>query len=324
MEKLTKKQQIIKLKEGDFVDDIFVIKIKKSMIPYANGYSFALILSDSSGASIEYKYWGGTDENKVRKLFLSIKSDSVVRVAGKINSYNGKLQISGDEFTILNVLNPGEYDAEFISPPQRNPEEMYSMLLSKINSVFNIEIKNLLLKIFEGDLKEKFLIHPGAIQIHHNWKSGLLQHVLEIIEYCETSVSLFKGLDRDLLIAGAVLHDIGKLEEIEVTSRIKGTQKGQLISHLVLGTNYVSEKLKQSNISEIIKDKLMHMIVSHHGKTELGSPKPPMFPEALVLYYADEMSSKVSEMIEFIKEARKNTEDDFMYDSKKGTNIFLR
>ena len=173
MERFTKKQPISTLKSGDLVNDIFVVKIKRSVSPYVKGYSVALFLTDASGRSIEYKYWGGRDEGKVRALFSSIKQDSVVLINGKASMYNDKMQITSDEESPPKALNPEEYNASFIMTPKKDVEEMYSMLLSKINSVQDESIKNLLLRTFENDLKDKFKKHPGAIEIHHNWISGL-------------------------------------------------------------------------------------------------------------------------------------------------------
>ena len=121
-----------------------------------------------------------------------------------------------------------------------------------------------------------------------------------------------------------MLHDIGKLEEIEMTTRIKGSRKGQFVGHLGLGIALLAEKLKESRIDDLLKDKLLHLMASHHGKVEFGSPKEPMIPEALALHYADEMSSKISEMIEFVKANREATEDDFMYHHRNSKNIFLK
>ena len=323
MEKLIKKQQIKELKEGDLVNDIFVVKIKKSIRVYARGYSFSLILSDSSGGSIEYKYWGGQDENKIKELFGSIKSDSVIFIDGKVNTYNNKLGINADETNVLKVLKEEEYEADFIMSSKKDIEVMYMTLLSKIDSIENFGLKRFVKGIFQ-EIGDKFKKHPGAIQIHHNWRGGLLEHTLEVIEYCETSVKLFPQLNRNLLLTGAILHDMGKLEELETTSRIKGSQKGQLIGHLSLGLNYVSKKLEICELDELTKNKILHLIASHHGKLENGSPKEPMFPEALVLYYADELSSKTSEMINYINENKDITEDDFMYKFREGKNILLR
>lgn len=135
---------------------------------------------------------------------------------------------------------------------------------------------------------------------------------------------MFPSLNKDLLIAGAMLHDIGKLEEVIVTSRIKGTNIGQLIGHLPLSIIFVSNKCDEIGLDKIQKEKLLHIITSHHGKLEFGSPKEPMIPEAVVIYYADELSSKVTEMIGFIEMAKKDTEDDFMYNKRGGKNIYLK
>ena len=122
-------------------------------------------------------------------------------------------------------------------------------------------------------IEKKFKKHPGGIEIHHNWTGGLLQHTLEVLNYCKLSWELFPELSKDLLITGALLHDIGKLEELAVTSRIKGTNKGQLIGHIVLGSTYVSNKIDEIGMEDEPKDKILHMIVSHHGRMECPLPK---------------------------------------------------
>lgn len=323
--KFTKKQPLNILKPGDFIDDIFVVKIKKGVSQYAGGYSFQLLLSDSSGKTIDYKYWGGPDEGKVRALFDSIKSDSVVHVQGKFGSYNNKPQITTNEPHIIEALEPDQYEGDFIKKAKRDTEEMYTQLLEIIETIQNEQLKKLLQTIFEDEnIKKRFKIHPGAIEIHHNWTGGLLQHTLEVTKYCELSVNLHPNLNRDFMLTGALLHDIGKLEELAVTSRIKGTKKGQLIGHITLGFNFLAKKMDELNLDEDLKEKLLHIIVSHHGKNEFGSPKQPMFPEAVAIYYADELSSKIAEMIEFIEHNKDTTEDDFMYHYRKGINILLK
>lgn len=321
-----KKQTISSLSEGNQVDDIFVVKIKKGISPYVKGFSFHILLSDNSGRTLEYKYWGNEDKNQVKGIYDSIKSDSVVHVKGVVSSYKGTLQLVSNNPSDIRVLDKGEYrEEEFIKPPKRNLNEMYSELMEEIDSVKNDEIKKLLLGIFNNpEIKKKFEKHPGGIEIHHNWIGGLLQHTLEVLNYCKLSRQLYPDLDMNLLVAGALLHDIGKLQEMDVTSRIKGTNTGQLIGHIVLGSSYISKIMEEIKMDKGLQDKILHMIVSHHGKLEYGSPKEPMFPEATVLYYADEMSSKIAEISEFVKNSKEDTEDDFMYNRRKGHNILLK
>jgi len=325
MEKITKKKLINEYKEGDFVDDIFVVKIKRGISSYEKGDYLSLILTDSRGKSIDYRYWGSADEGKIKQLYDSIKEDSVVYIKGKFSSYKGRSQITSNEQDIIEVIGKGRYNEEdFIKKSLKDIEKLYEKLVGYINNINNEQLKNLLRSIFNEELREKFKRHPAAISIHHNWIGGLLEHTLEVVRYCELSKEIFPELDKDLLITGALLHDIGKLEEMEMTTRIKGTNKGMFVGHLVLGSVLVSNKMNEIGLDNVTKEKILHMIVSHHGKVENGSPREPMFPESIVLYFADEISSKTAEMIGFIKDNKDETEDDFMYHHKKGLNIFLR
>ncbi len=324
----SKKKPINELKEGDRVEDIFVVKIKRVMLPYKNksGYYFSLVLSDSSGRSIECKYWGKESEDNTKMVYDSIKGDSVVFVQGRVENYGGKLQISANPpADSIRTLSEGEYDPnDFIMPARRDIERMVKELNGYIESIQNTEIRSLLNKVFQGSFLEKFKVHPGSIEIHHNWTGGLLQHTLEVVKYSDLSKNLFNDMDRDLLIAGAILHDIGKIEEIEVTTRIKGTRKGQLKGHIPIGFRMVSKIMDELKTSENVRDKLLHIILSHHGCMEQGSPKAPMLPEAVAVYYADELSSKLAEITDFIKGAKDATEDEFMYNRRQGRNILLK
>ncbi len=327
MEKYTKKQQISELEVGNQIDDVFVVKIKKGMSEYANGFRFNLLISDNSGKTLEYVYWGSRDEKSVKEIYDSIKSDSVVKIQAKVSSYKEKLQLATNAPFKIEVLSEEQYEKEdFVKPSKKDTQKMYDELTSSINLVEDEKIKSLLNKIFNDTIiQNKFKEHPGAIEIHHNWIGGLLEHTLEVLKYSQLTLQQFPTLNKDLLIAGSLLHDIGKLDELEITSRIKGTNVGQLTGHLVLGTVYVSKKIDEiEGFDEGLKNKILHIMVSHHGRNEFGSPKTPMFPEALAVYYADEMSSKIAEMVEFIKDAKEDTEDDFMYNRRHSRNILLK
>lgn len=325
MEILKKKKLINEYVEGDLVDDLFVVKIKKGILEYAKGYYFSLTLTDSSGKSIEYKYWGGQDEEFVKDIYDSLKNDSVIYIKGKYTFYNGKPQIASNEQHEIKVIEKNQYNEEdFIKKSAKDLNFLLQRMESYIYKVQDPKIKLPLTSIFDSDFKEKYKKHPGAISIHHNWIGGLLEHTLEVLKYCETSKEMFPELNEDLLIAGALLHDIGKLEEMEMTTRIKSTNKGLFMGHIVLGASKISKKMEELEIEEDIKDKIIHLIVSHHGFAENESPKEPMFPEAVALYHADEMSTRIAEMLNFIEQNKDETEDDFMYDWKKKKNIFLR
>jgi len=327
MDKILKEKLLNEYHEGDSVKDIFVVKIKKGISEYAKGYYISLILTDSSGKSIDYRYWGGPDENKVKQMYASIKDDSVIYIEGQFSSYKGKPQITSNEQQSIKVLEKGQYNEEdFIKRTKKDVETLYLRLKEYANKVVDPKLKLLLENIFSQEIGQNFKKHPAAISIHHNWIGGLLEHTLEVVKYCELSKELFPELNQDLLLTGALLHDIGKLEEMEMTTRIKGTNKGMFSGHLVLGAILASKKMDEIGLEEGQKDKILHMIVSHHGKEENGTPKEPMFPEAVALYYADESSSKIAEMLNFIEDSKNETEDDFMpkWEKNRPTNVFLR
>lgn len=324
---IRKAQPISGIKEGQRIEDIFVVKIKKSISPYAGGVYFNLLLSDAQGATIDYKYWGEKDEQKTRAIYNSINNDSVVFVQGFARSFMGSTQISTNLPDTISVLKEGEYDrSDFIKKSRRDIGEMETELKNYILSVNNADIKRVLEHIFleNTGFLEKFKSHPAAIEIHHNWTGGLLEHSLQMAQYCELSKKFFPQLDRDLMVAGCLLHDIGKLEELEITSRIKGTKKGQLIGHIAIGAFILTQAMQELKTPDEIANKLLHMLLSHQGRLDFGSPKEPMFPEAFAIYLADEMSSKLAEVTEFSDLARASTEDEFMYHKRKGRNIYLR
>jgi len=328
MTKVYRKTQFINtLKEGTFVDDVFVVKIKKGVSQYVKGYSFELLLSDNTGKNLDYKYWGSSDEGKVKSLYSTISHDAIVHVQGMVSIYNGKMQLATNEPYTIESLPPDQYDLEdFIKPGKQDIDKMYSNLLKAIGLVQNKDLKSLLEKIFNDEaVAKKFKRHPASIEIHHNWISGLLQHTMEVLNYCVSSVNMFPELNKDLLITGALLHDIGKLEELVVSSRVKGSMRGQLVGHLALGLIYVSNKIDEiDGFDEDLKSKVLHMVTSHHGRIEYGSPKEPMFPEAVALYYADEMSSKIAEILEFVELSKDDTEDEFIYNRRHNRNILLK
>jgi len=326
-EKIPKRKLLDEYKEGEPVDDIFVVKIKKGVSDYSKGFYFALILTDASSKSIDYRYWGGPNEERVKRIYDSIKNDSVIHITGQVSSYQGKMQITSNEVDRIIVLEKGQYlEQDFIKKTKKDIDFLKSELDRHIGKVKDEKLNLLLKKIFHEDLREAFQKHPAAISIHHNWIGGLLEHTLEVLDYCELSKKLYSNLNEDLLVTGALLHDIGKLEEMEMTTRIKGTNPGQFVGHIVLGSITVSEKMKQIGVDPETQNKILHMIVSHHGKIEHGSPKEPMFPEAIALYYADESSTKLNEIFNFIENNKDDTEDEFMPKWPKNlpTNIFLR
>ena len=314
-----KKIDIINLKPETIVEDIFVVKFKKPIDKYSRGWKFEIRLGDKSG-EINAKFWGSEDKSEVEKMYNSIQKDSVVLIRGKVSQYKSQNEIS---IYSIKVLKEGEYpDFVFVGRSKRGIEEMYNELIKKINSVKDDEIKNLLEEIFvkDDEIREKFKTSPAAIFKHHNYIGGLLEHSLEVVDILEEFKKIHPELDRDLLIAGGLLHDIGKIKSFEVTNNISITKYERIEGHITIGISIVTKKMDEINFSDDKRLKLIHMILSHHGHMEYGSPKIPMFPEALALHYADLASSQLENMITFKENAR--TDDDFIYSRDFG-NIYL-
>jgi len=314
-----KKQPIIALKKDDIVNDIFAVKFKKPIEPYKNGYKFELRLADSS-MEIMYKYWGPPEEVKVQMLYDLIKKDDVVLVQGRVSEWNGRLEISANEECALTVLVPGDYDVrDFIKKTSRSVDAMWKELLSLVASVKDSDLRRILAYFFEDlAFAQRFRDAPGAMYIHHGWLGGLLEHTLSVARLCDSMQTLHPTLDRDLLITGALLHDIGKLSEFEMTTSIRMTAEGMLVGHVMIAAEMLAKAMDSLKTPGTLRMKLTHIIMTHMG--EYGSSKKPAFPEALAIHYADKTDGDLMHMTTLIKEAQ--TEDDFIYHKDFG-NLYL-
>jgi len=305
------------------VDGKYVVKFKKPVQKYAKGYSFQLRVGDSSG-EIMLKFWGGANESEVKKLYDSIKKDDVVYVAGETATFNNRLAINvNPPKGKIAVLSKEEYDqSDFIPESDKDTEEMYAELTKTVDSIKNPHLKELVDSfIRDRSFSEKFIKHPAAMYKHHGWLGGLLEHTLNVVKICEFLHNIHPELDRDLMITGAILHDIGKIRELDVSTHIRTSVEGMLLGHLAMTFEEVSKKMDKLKTPEELKLKVKHMLISHHGKIEYGSPKQPAIPEALAIYMADDLDSKVTEMLTHIKRAE--TEDDYIYISSFGP-IYLK
>ena len=317
--------RINELKAGGAVDDLFAVRFKKPVSPYKNGYSFQLWVSDSGG-DMAVKYWGERDERKVRALFDTMAKGSVVHVKGKITEYNNALEVhvnptSGDS---VEALGEGEYDiADFVASTKEDVEQMRSQLFTAIRRVSDGHLKQLLESFFgDEEFVRQFCSCPASITHHANWIGGLLEHTLRVTKMCEFFAQQYPGLDRDLLITGAVLHDIGKLREYTVTSIIGATDDGRLVGHLVMGAGMVNDACRLlGDFPSELGLKVQHMVLSSHGTAEYGSPKVPMFPEAQALAMADLADTRIEDMITV--KATASTEDDWVQDRSVGS-VFLK
>jgi 3'-5' exoribonuclease len=258
------------------------VRQKKSGEPY-----LSLVLGDRTG-ELDAKMW----EN-VAEVMDTFDRDDFVRVKGQLIVYQNRPQ-----FTIHKVQRLSESDVEledFFPVSARDPEEMFAELRGIVAGVQNRHLRALLESVF-GDEQIAALYRkaPAAKSVHHAYLGGLLEHTLSLCALCRFAASHYKDLDLDLLLAGALLHDIGKIYELDYSRSVSYTTEGQLLGHIVLGLRMLDEKLRSlPDFPSKLRTLLEHMILSHHGHLEFGSPKEPMFPEALVLHALDDLDAKM-------------------------------
>lgn len=318
-----KKEQFVEnLREGDVVNDIYAVKIKNPPRSYKKGTWFGLIATDKTG-EINIKYWGGENKDRVKRLYDSFKIGDVIQIRlGNVEIYEEKPQISINE-TVggLRRCGTNEYDVRDFIPSldEEKIKYFFEIVKKDIADIENIKLKALLDLFFEDiDFMNNFSHSPSAISHHHNYVGGNLEHTVGVIRLCKNICQMYDGINKDLVIAGAILHDIGKIKEYIADAAIEKTDEGNFIGHIVMGDRWIREKIFELNkkgidFSKDLEDKLCHIILSHHGRYEFGSPRMPKTIEAAVVHAADMMDSQVKNFIQNINEGRKNSDDDWAY-----------
>jgi len=327
--KRSKEQYIENLREGDVVNDIFAVKIKNAPRSYKRGTWFGIVVTDKTG-EINVKYWGGDNKERVKRLYDSFKTGDVIQVRlGNVEIYEDKPQISINETSGgLRRCSPNEYDVSDFIPSLEKEEikELLEVLKADIKQIKNEQLKNLLDLFFsDKEFVKDFCYSPSAMTHHHNYVGGNLQHTVGVLRLCKNICEMYPSANLDLVITGAILHDIGKIKEYIAKAAIEKTDEGNFIGHIVMGERWIREKIailkeKGKEFDKELEDKLCHIVLSHHGRYEYGSPRLPKIVEAMIVHQADLMDSQVKNFIQTIEEGRKNSEDDwgFIWDPDQG------
>ena len=279
--------------EGNHISDIYLCKTKQIQLTKTGKEYGNLILQDKTG-TIEAKIWDlsspGVGEFDAMD-YVHIEAD--VTLFQNANQLNVRR---------IRTAREGEYvEADYLPVSKKEIGKMYEELLGFVRSVKNPWLNQLLSGYFVEDKEfaKAFQFHSAAKTVHHGFVGGLLEHTLSVVKLCDYYAGYYKTLNRDLLLTAAMFHDIGKMQELSRFPENDYTDDGQLLGHIMIGTEMISERIRQiPDFPPRLASELKHCILAHHGELEYGSPKKPALLEALALNFADNTDAKMETMIE--------------------------
>src|SRR6202047_1115361 len=261
------------------------VKPKKTGEPY-----LALILGDRTG-QLDAKMW-----DNVEDAIDAFEQDDFLKVKGLLNKYKNRFQITIHK---LRRLGDSEIDfSDYLPKTTKDIGELWQTLATFVASFRDPHLKSLVEAFMaDPDIAEAYRNGPAATALHAADIGGLLDHVVSLFRSCDLMCQNYPQVNRDLLLTGAFLHDIGKIHELTYNRSFSYTTRGQLLGHMIIELEMLQAKLAQiPNFPESLKTLVEHLIISHHGQYDFGSPKLPMFPEALMLHYLDALDSKMEAM----------------------------
>ena len=267
---------------GTFLVQFKEIRHKKSGEPY-----LTLTLGDRTGELDARMFDNAAD------VMDTFEREDFVRVKGLLQVFQNRLQLTIHK---IQPVAESEVDfADYFPASTRDRDEMFRELRSWIATVVNPHLKALLDAIFADEaVALAYRTAPAAKSVHHAWIGGLIEHVLSLCHLAKFTAAHYRDIDFDLLLTGVILHDIGKIHELTYARGFGYSTPGQLLGHITIGVQMVDEKLRQvPGFPAPLRDLLLHMILSHHGEMEYGSPKVPMFAEAMLLHHLDNLDSKM-------------------------------
>ena len=292
--------------EGKPFDSFFLVLAKQQRTTKTNKPYLNLILGDKTG-QIEGRVWELSDPRIAREF----DRGEIVKVRGCFSRYEDRGQVKVDQ---LRKAMPGEADKmDMLPATTRDVATLWAELEASVASVANPDLKRLLTTLLaDSAIAQAFREAPAARQLHHAWLGGLLEHVVSLLGLADRVAAHYPMLDRDLLVTGVILHDIGKIRELEWETGFDYTVEGVLLGHIQMGVDLVEKTIAGlPGFPDRLRTLVLHMILSHHGKLEFGSPKLPMIPEALVLNFIDDLDAKMQAMTsEFEKCAREGKPPD--------------
>ena len=281
------------LKDGMAVRDIYLVKQKNSAVTKAGKEYLNVTIQDKTGV-LEGKIWDTHSPS-----IIDFDVNDYVYIYGDMTTFQGKLQLNIKQ---TRPVDPREYNPmDYFPVTTKNIDDLWKSLCAFADSVKNPYLHTLLQNIFIKDeaLAKRFKENSAAKSVHHGFIGGLLEHTVSVTSLCDFYSAQYPALNRDLLITAALLHDIGKTKEISLFPENDYTDEGNLLGHIVIGTEMIGEYIREiPDFPPTLAAELKHCIVAHHGKLEFGSPKVPAIMEAVALNFADDTDAKMEAFTE--------------------------
>ncbi len=281
------------LHEGERINEIYLCKQKTTAMTKAGKPYGSLVLQDKTG-TLDAKIWDPSSQG-----IEEFEALDYINVMGDVTSFQGTLQLN---IRRLRKVSEGEYDpADYLPVSAYDVDQMYGELQNYVKGLSNPYLRELAGGFFLADetFAKRFKFHSAAKSVHHGFVGGLLEHTLSVARLCAFFADTYPILNRDLLMTAAMLHDVGKLEELSVFPANDYTDEGQLLGHIAMGMEIVGVCIRAINgFPRKLANELKHCILAHHGELEYGSPKKPALPEAVALHFADNLDAKMETMKE--------------------------
>ena len=288
--------------ENQTITSHFVVASKQVKNKKNGEVYLSVTLADCSG-QLQANMW-----DNVSDALNAFNQDDFIKVKGLVQKYNGRWQLTIHK---LRKLGEREIDyTDYIPKTPKDIDQLWRTLGDFVETIENPWLKQLIQNFMaDSTVATAYKNAPAAKTLHHAYVGGLLDHVVSLFTVCDLAVRNYPQVNRDLLLTGAFLHDIGKIYELTYQRSIAYTTRGQLLGHMIIELEMLQQKLAEvPGFPDELKVMIEHLIISHHGQYEFGSPKLPMFPEALMLHYLDDLDSKMESMrAQFEREAEIET-----------------
>jgi len=294
---MTKTIYIKDIKAGDKVNDYFLVSEKNSAFSLKGAPYLNLRLKDKTG-EVDGKVWDNVPE--MDKIF---KKGDIIQIQCRAVNYKNAIQMS---LLSARLADDAEVDpVDYFPSAKEDIGKMYDDLMAYAEKVQAAPLKRLLASFFDDvETRERFKRAPAAKGFHHGYIGGLLEHTLSVTRLLDEVIDHYPGLNRDLILTGGILHDIGKIHEFTYDRLVDYSDEGRLIGHIVMGVEMVNAKIAAIDDFPVqLAMELRHILLSHHGVLEFGSPKRPKTLEALVVHHMDDLDAKVNAFREFIRDA---------------------